>query len=62
MPPRARELEEKIHRIMRDIPNAWPDDRRRLAQAMNDAQQEMDELRERGIITTGAPLRLVEVS
>ena len=63
-PPRARELNERLDHLMREISNpyTWPDERRRLALAMADAQAEMDELRQRGIITSGAPLRLEEVS
>lgn len=61
-PPRARELDEKATRIMREWHTAWPDERRRLALALEDVRAEMDELRARGIITSGAPLRLVEVS
>jgi hypothetical protein len=33
-----------------------------MASALEDARREMDELRERGTITNGAPLRLEEVS
>jgi hypothetical protein len=63
-PPRARELDEKLNHLMRQIndPRTWPDDRARMASAMEDARREMDELRQRGIIATGAPLRLEEVS
>ena len=62
LPPRARELEERCNGIMRELPAAWPDDRRRLAQVMDDARAELDEMRARGLISTGAPLRLEEVS
>jgi hypothetical protein len=61
-PPRARELEEKANRLMREIPMAWPDDRYRMASALEDCRRELDEMRERGTVTTGAPLRLTEVS
>ena len=61
-PPRARELDEKANRIMRAWHGAWPDERRRLAVELEDVRHEMDELRTRGVITSGAPLRLVEVS
>jgi hypothetical protein len=63
-PPRARELDEKLNHLMRVItnPRTWPDERRRAASAMEDARREMDELRTRGVIATGAPLRLEEVS
>lgn len=63
-PSRARELNEKADRIMRDMwaPGTWPDDRQRLASALEDVRAEMDELRSRGVITSGAPLRLEEVS
>jgi hypothetical protein len=62
--PKARELDEKMTWLMQQIanPRAWPDERRRWAQALEDARAEMDELRARGTITTGAPLRLEEVS
>jgi hypothetical protein len=62
MPPRARELEEKANRLMRELPVAWPDERRRLAVALEDCRRELDEMRARGIISTGAPLKLTEVS
>jgi len=61
-PPRARELEEKAHRIMADWYHAYPDERPRLAVALEDCRRELDEMRIRGIISTGAPLRLTEVS
>lgn len=63
-PPRARELDERLNHLMRQIqdPRIWPDERQRLASAMDDARAEMDELRQRGIIATGAPLRLEEIS
>lgn len=63
-PPRARELDERANHLMRQIqdPRCWPDDRRRYAAALEDVRRELDELRERGIITSGAPLRLEEVS
>ena len=63
-PPRARELDERATRIMRDMahPGCWPDERRRLNSALEDVRAELDELRQRGIITSGAPLRLEEVS
>lgn len=62
LPPRARDLEEQANRIMRDWLNAWPDDRARMASRLEDIRRELDEMRERGTITTGAPLRLTEVS
>jgi len=62
LPPRARELEERCNSIMRDLPGAWPDDRRRMAQVLEDARAELEEMRARGMISTGAPLRLEEVS
>jgi len=63
-PPRARELDERCTYLMRQIsdPRTWPDERQRMAAALEDARREMDELRERGTITSGAPLRLEEVS
>ena len=63
-PPRARELDERASHLMRQItnPDAWPDDRRRAAAALEDVRRELDELRTRGIIASGAPLRLEEVS
>jgi hypothetical protein len=63
-PPRAKELDEKMNHLMREIqdPRTWPDRRHQLAGALEDARREMDELRQRGTITTGAPLRLEEVS
>ncbi len=63
-PPRARELDEACSYLMRRIqdPGVWPDERRRMASRLDDARREMDELRARGIITSGAPLRLEEVS
>ena len=63
-PGRARELDEKLNHLMRRIsdPRTWPDERERLGREMRDAMAEMDELRARGTITTGAPLRLEEVS
>ena len=61
-PPRARELDEMANRIMRDLHTAWPDERARLASRLEDVRREMDELRQRGVITSGAPLRLEEIS
>lgn len=63
-PPRARELNERADHLMRDIqnPRTWPDERQRMASALQDVQREMDELRARGVITSGAPLRLEEIS
>lgn len=63
-PPRARELDEKMNHLMRQLgdPYAYADDRQRWALALEDARREMDELRQRGTITSGAPLRLEEVS
>lgn len=63
-PPRARELDETMTRAMRDLasPRLWPDERARLALRLRDCQAEMTELRERGTITSGAPLILTEVS
>lgn len=63
-PPRARELDEKANHLMQVIqhPMVWPDERRRAASALEDVRREMDELRARGVISTGAPLRLEEVS
>jgi hypothetical protein len=61
-PPRARELDERMNHLMREMPRAWPDERQRMALALEDARHEMDELRQRGTITNGAPLRLEEVS
>jgi hypothetical protein len=63
-PPRARELDERATHLMRQIsdPRCWPDDRRRYAAALEDVRAELDELRTRGVITSGAPLRLEEVS
>ena len=62
LPPRARDLEEQANRIMREFPGAWPDDRRILAARLEDIRAELDEMRQRGLISTGAPLQLVEVS
>ena len=63
-PPRARELNERADRIMKEMwgPGVWPDDRARMASALEDVRREMDELRARGVITSGAPLRLEEIS
>lgn len=63
-PPRARELDERANHLMRQItnPGTWPDERRRYASALEDVRRELDELRARGVITSGAPLRLEEVS
>lgn len=63
-PDRARSLDETITRIMREManPRLWPDERERLAQRLRDCSAEMDELRARGAISNGAPLRLTEVS
>ena len=63
-PARARELDEKANWLMRQLgdPYAYADDRQRWALALEDVRHEMDELRQRGIITSGAPLRLEEVS
>jgi hypothetical protein len=63
-PPRARELDEKLNHLMArwSNPSTWPDERQRIASQIEDARAEMDELRQRGTITTGAPLRLEEVS
>ncbi len=63
-PPRARELDEKANHLMRLIadPGCWPDDRARHAAALEDVRAEMTEMFHRGTITTGAPLRLTEVS
>lgn len=62
LPPRARDLEERCNRLQRDWYTAYPDERPRMAQAMEDCRAELDEMRARGLITTGAPLRLEEVS
>ena len=61
---RARELDEKANWLMRQLgdPYAYADDRQRWALALEDVRHEMDELRQRGVITSGAPLRLEEVS
>lgn len=63
-PPRAKELKERMDWFVARIadPATWPDERQRLASGLADAQAEMNELRDRGQITTGAPLRLEEVS
>ena len=63
-PPRARELDEKSQYLMRELadPYKWPDERARLASALEDCNAEMTELWQRGTISTGAPLRLEEVS
>lgn len=60
----ARELEEKINGLMRQLanPNAWPDERKRWADQMRWAQEEMTERFHRGLIKTGGPLRLEEMS
>lgn len=63
MPPRARELDEKANRIMRDLQD--PAMRRHWAAIYSDlesVQAEMDEMRSRGLITNGAPLTLTEIS
>lgn len=63
-PPRARELNERSDHILKQLadPGLWPDERQRLGSALADIQAEMTELFHRGSITTGAPLRLEEVS
>ena len=50
--------------LMREIqdPRTWPDRRHHLAGVLEDSRREMDELWQRGTISTGAPLRLEEVS
>lgn len=63
-PPRARELNERSDHILKQIadPFLWPDERAKLGAALADIQAEMTELFQRGTISTGAPLRLEEVS
>ncbi len=62
-PPRARELEETMNRIMADLVRERDPGRRRgMLQRIEDGRREMTELFERGIIRTGAPLRLEEIS
>lgn len=63
-PPRARELDEKTTHLMRQLsrPDAWPDERRAWASALEDCRRELDEMVTRGLISTGAPLRLEEIS
>lgn len=61
MPPRAREIEESMNAIMRQMAAADPRRRHQLRLALEDRQREMNELIERGIIRTEG-LRLEEVS
>lgn len=62
MPPRARELEETCNHIMRELHRASPEGRRHMMSRLEDCRRELDEMRMRGTITTGAPLTLEEVS
>ena len=62
MPPRARELEETCDRIRRDLHGASYEARRNMMSRMEYCRRELDEMRARGGITTGAPLTLEEVS
>lgn len=62
MPPRARELEETCNRLMRELHGASYEARRNMVGRMEDCRRELDELRQRGTIQTGAPLVLEEVS
>ena len=61
-PPRARELKELMDDLMRRIPVTFGRDRAQMHRRLEDARAEMNDLTARGIIRTGAPLRLVEVS
>lgn len=63
MPPQARSLEESMNRLMAEI-SCEPDPARRyqMGARLEDLRAQMSELVERGIVSTGAPLRLTEVS
>jgi Trp operon repressor len=63
-PSEARSLNEEADDLMRRIadPQTWPDERRQLGSRLTVIQEKMTEMYQRGIITTGAPLRLEEVS
>ena len=63
-PPRARELNERADSLMKQmwLPTTWPDERQRMASHLEDVRAEMDEMRRRGVITSGAPLTLTEIS
>lgn len=61
-PSRARELDEVMNGLMREIPAVRGEDRRWRLAKLEWARQEMNELIARGEVRTGAPLRLVEVS
>lgn len=60
----ARELEEKMNWLMQQMadPMAFPDDRERWGRELAHAQEEMTDRFHRGLIKTGGPLRLEEVS
>ena len=47
---------------MREIPAAMGRERLGMHQRLEDARSEMNDLTARGVIRTGAPLRLTEVS
>lgn len=61
-PPRARELEATMNRVMAAFAttprSGWP----ALTGRLEDCRREMNEMIDRGQIRTGAPLRLEEVS
>ena len=61
-PPRAKELKEVMDRLMGEIPYAFGSERVAKHRRLEDARAEMNELTARGVIRTGAPLRLQEIS
>jgi|ERR1700733_1940401 len=62
-PPRARDIEEQMNRVMQAMAAARSiPERRQLAGRLEDLRAEMNEMIERGTVSTGAPLRLEEVS
>jgi hypothetical protein len=61
-PPRAREIEDTMNHVMGLFAARPRHEWRQLQGRLEDLQREMNELIERGIITTGAPLQLTEVS
>jgi hypothetical protein len=61
-PPRARELEDSMNAVMGQFRTRPRREWSQLAGHLEDLQREMNELIERGVIRTGAPLQLTEVS
>lgn len=62
-PPRAKELDETMTWIMRQLRTERnAEERRRLLRRLEDGRAEMGDLMARGVISTGAPLRLEEIS